>query len=103
MTTYLITRHPGALQWAQEEGLAVDHQLEQLAPECVQSGDHVIGTLPVHLAAAVCERGGRYFHLTLDIPPQLRGRELSSADMRTCDARLEEYRVERSSLGNSVT
>lgn len=75
MTTYLITRHPGARQWVQEEGI-------------------VVGSLPVNLAAAVCARGGRYFHLSLELPLDWRGRELSPDDMRRFGARLEEFRVE---------
>jgi CRISPR-associated protein Csx16 len=96
MTTYFVTRHPGALEWAQEEGVAVDRLVDHLDPDLIQLGDTVIGTLPVNLAAQVCERGGRYLHLSLDLPAGLRGRELSAADMRACGARLEEYTVTRS-------
>jgi CRISPR-associated protein Csx16 len=39
----------------------------------VQPGDLVIGTLPAQIAARICERGGRYQHLTLDLPENLRG------------------------------
>jgi CRISPR-associated protein Csx16 len=95
MTTFFISRHPGALDWAAEEGLAVDARLAHLDPETIQPGDVVIGTLPIHLAARVCERGGRYLHLSLELPPEQRGRELSAADLRRCGARLEEYRVTR--------
>jgi CRISPR-associated protein Csx16 len=95
MTTLFISRHPGALEWAAAEGLAVDARLAHLDPETIQPGDVVIGTLPIHLAARVCERGGRYLHLSLELPPEQRGRELSAADLRQCGARLEEYRVTR--------
>lgn len=93
MTTLFVSRHPGALDWAAGEGVAVDVMLAHLDPETIQPGDVVIGTLPIHLAARVCERGGRYLHLSLEIPPDWRGRELSAADLRRCGARLEEYRV----------
>ncbi len=93
MTTLFISRHPGALDWATGEGIAVDARLAHLDPETIQPGDVVIGTLPIHLAARVCERGGRYLHLSLELPPEQRGRELSAADLRRFGARLEEYRV----------
>jgi CRISPR-associated protein Csx16 len=95
MTTWFVTRHSGAVEWARRQGLAVDRQVDHLEPVELAEGDTVIGTLPVHLAAAVCERGGHYLHLSLDLPPELRGRELTADDMEAAGARLEEYRVER--------
>ncbi len=93
MTTYFISRHPGAREWAAGEGIAVDRVLAHFDPDCVRPGDVVLGTLPIHLVARVCARGGRYLHLSLEIPPEWRGRELSAADLRACGARLEAYRV----------
>lgn len=95
MTTFFVSRHPGAGAWLGAQGLAVDRTLAHLDPADVQAGDVVIGTLPVNLAAAVCARGARYLHLSLDLPADWRGRELSAADMAACGARLEEYRVQR--------
>jgi len=66
-----------------------------LDPDDVQSGDTVIGSLPVHLAAAVCEHGARYINLSLDLPQSLRGKELSLDDMMRCHARLEAFQVTR--------
>ena len=93
MTIYFISRHPGACEWAAGEGIAVDRVLAHFDPDGVQPGDVVLGTLPIHLVARVCARGGRYLHLSLEIPPEWRGRELSAADLRACGARLEAYRV----------
>ena len=95
MTTFFVSRHPGAADWLREQGLVVDRRVAHLDPAEVGPGDTVIGTLPVHLAAAVCARGARYLHLTLDLPPDWRGRELSAADMAACGTRLEEYRVKK--------
>ncbi|HMZ71966.1 MAG TPA: CRISPR-associated protein Csx16 [Burkholderiaceae bacterium] len=95
MTTFFVSRHPGAADWALEQGLAVDRAVAHLDPAEVEAGDVVIGTLPVNLAAQVCARGARYLHLTLDLPADWRGRELSAADMAACGARIEEYRVQR--------
>lgn len=95
MTTFFVSRHPGAADWASTQGLAVDRALDHLDADRVAAGDVVIGTLPVNLAATVCARGARYLHLSLDLPADWRGRELSAAEMRACSARLEEYLVRR--------
>ena len=94
MTTFFITRHPGAVEWARRQGLAVDRQLAHLDPQAIHPGDIVIGILPVHLVAQVCARGGRYLHLSLDLPAEARGRELSADELEQFGARLEGYVVE---------
>jgi putative CRISPR-associated protein (TIGR02620 family) len=38
--------------------------------------------------------GAHYLHLALDVPPHLRGVELDPVQMRACNARLEEYRID---------
>lgn len=91
MSTWFITRHPGAIAWAMRQGLAVDRQLPHLDPEQIAPGDTVIGTLPVNLVARVCARGGRYLHLSLDLPAEARGRELTADELERYGARLEAY------------
>lgn len=93
MTTWFVTRHPGAVEWAQRKGFQIDRQVTHLDPDAVTPGDTVIGILPVHLVAHVCERGGRYFNLSLDLPADARGRELSADEIEAYGARLEAYQV----------
>jgi CRISPR-associated protein Csx16 len=95
-TTYFVTRHAGAVEWAARQGIAIDRTVPHLDPSEVRPGDVVIGTLPVHLAAEVCASGARYLHLALELPPDRRGFELTAEEMTRCGARLVEYRVERS-------
>lgn len=102
MTTYFVTRHPGARDWAAQEGITVDQVIDHLDTLCVQIGDSVIGTLPVNLAAEVCARGGAYLHLSLVLPPELRGRELSAEQMRAFGARIERYLVRAVLAGEGV-
>lgn len=99
MTTTFVTRHQGAIDWAREEGLLEDGSriVADYDPEATRAGEIVIGTLPAQLAAQICERGGRYQHLTLDLGPDLRGKELSAAEMRACNARVEEFFIQRAS------
>lgn len=94
MTTYFVSRHPGGIEWAAQQNLHVDAFVAHLDPTQVQPGDTVIGNLPVHLAAQVCERGGVYWHLSLALPAELRGRELSAADMARLGAHVKPYTVE---------
>ncbi|MBK1694130.1 CRISPR-associated protein Csx16 [Chromatium weissei] len=95
MTTYFVTRHAGAHNWAIEEGIHVDALVAHLDIAIVNANDVVIGSLPVNLAAKVCARGGRYLHLSLELPPALRGVELTAETMRNCGACIEEYQVRR--------
>lgn len=92
--TYFVSRHPGAIAWAESEGLHVDEQLSHLEINNLKAGDRVIGTLPINLVAQVNELGGHYFHLLLGLPEQLRGKELDADEMRKYGARLQSYSVQ---------
>jgi CRISPR-associated protein Csx16 len=98
MTTWFISRHPGAIAWAAAQDLPIDSHASHLDPARVQTGDTVIGTLPVNLAAAVCQRGARFFSLSLDLPAHWRGRELSASELRQCNARLEGFDITPTAL-----
>ncbi len=93
MTTFFVSRHPGAIEWAGRQGVAVDRLVAHLDTGDIEAGDVVIGTLPVNLAAEVCRRGGRYLHLCLELPLALRGRELSADDLERYGAGLKAYAV----------
>lgn len=93
MTTWFVSRHPGALEWASRQGLHVDRQISHLDATALRPGDIVIGTLPVHLAAEVCARGAYFYNLSLDLPPAARGRELSAEELDAYGARLEGYDI----------
>ena len=95
VTTWFVSRHPGAIEWAARQGLAVDRFVRHLDPVQVQIGDTVMGSLPVHLAAAVCDRGACYLHLSVELPEQLRGHELSTDQLEQLGARMTEYRLEK--------
>ncbi len=96
MTTYFVTRHPGAVEWAATQGIkGTIVMCPHFDPEVVKDRDLVIGTLPVHLIADVCERGGLYTHLVMDLPAEARGKELTVQDMVDFGARLEGFIVRR--------
>ena len=93
MTTYFVTRHSGAVAWANHRHVYYDVRLAELDVSRVHAGDTVIGTLPIHLVAEVCERGARYVNLALDVPLHLRGKELSNVQLHELNARLQAFDV----------
>lgn len=95
MTIWLVTRHPGAIEWATRQGIQWDKHVAHLDPCEVAAGDTVIGSLPINLAAEICNRGARYFNLSLNLPAHLRGRELDVDALEACDTRLEKYFVKK--------
>jgi CRISPR-associated protein Csx16 len=90
--TRFVTRHDGAKAWARARGFTGEFEVHFDA-ETVRPGDIVAGTLPVDIAARVCARGGRYFHLVFEQRPNERGTERSADDMAAAGARLEGYRI----------
>jgi len=93
MTTYFVSRHTGAMVWAKNEAIKVDVQLEHLEINNLKAGDIVLGSLPVNLVAELNKMGVRYFHLSLPLPADLRGKEISAEMMRDLGARLDEFKV----------
>ncbi len=93
MTTYFVTRHKGALKWAHRQGYRAAVAVDDFNADVIEPGDRVLGTLPVHIIAEICERGGRFLHLQFDETP--RGAEWSADEMERNGARLVEYRAEQ--------
>ena len=93
MTAYFVTRHPGAIEWAQRRGITA-RRIKHLNPRRIGAGDLVLGNLPVHVVAEIIARGARYLHLVLDVPRSERGGEWTADEMESrLGARLVEYRV----------
>lgn len=79
METIVVTRHTALVDYLQEIGLvpAGVSVVAHATPEIVK-GKHVIGVLPFHLAAlAACVTV-----VTLNLPAEKRGVELSLEDVR---------------------
>ena len=88
---FFVSRHPGAIEWAARHGILGAELAPHFDPENVEAGDMVIGTLPINLVAAVNSRGGIYQHLTMDLPADAHGKELTADDMDKYGARLETF------------
>ena len=94
MRTYVVSRHPGALEWLKCHGHDVSGALFHLDEIRLAPGDMVIGTLPVHMTAEVIRQGARYLHICMQLPASARGKELSLSEMKAYNAELREYHVE---------
>ena len=93
--TWFVSRHSGAIEWAKRQDLQIKRWVNHLDPAEVEVGDTVIGTLPVNLAADVCKRGAHYLHLSLKVPAEWRGRELTADDLRSLAAHIEPFFIEQ--------
>ena len=94
MTVYLVSRHPGAVQWLSEELRVPEVQvMAHLDDTRFLPGDKVCGVLPIAWAARICAQGAEAHVLTIDLPPELRGRELNVEQLRAQGARLVRYEV----------
>jgi CRISPR-associated protein Csx16 len=93
MTIWLITRHPGALNWANQQQLPYDQHCNHLAITQIRAGDLIYGTLPIPLIAAANKRGARYFHLEMNLPETQRGTELTAEQLEQLKAHWVEYRA----------
>jgi CRISPR-associated protein Csx16 len=98
VTTFLVTRHPGALEWIKRQRIPFDRHETHLDIEAIQAGDTVIGSLPVNLAAEVCARGAIYRHLSLQLAAADRtARRIGRPRQTTVDCALQNRRQGRKS------
>jgi len=94
---YFVSRHPGALEWMRRQvpgstALEIAH----LDTDCgLGSGDRVFGVLPLVWIEHIHRAGAEAWVLEVELPPSLRGQELSAETLDALGARLVRYRVER--------
>lgn len=88
----IVTRHKGLVDYLISEGI-VETNVEVVAhatPENVR-GRHVIGVLP-HSLSCLTEK---FTEIPLQVPPELRGVELTEADVRKWAAPAVTYKIEK--------
>lgn len=79
-----------------KNGVDFDVHLTHLNDDMpLKAGDVIIGTLPINIIAQINAMGVRYIHLSLTIPPHLRGVELNVDELNECQATLEEFLVKK--------
>jgi hypothetical protein len=90
METVVVTRHAALVDYLKETGLCPvgTPVIEHASPEAI-TGKHVIGILPLSLAALAA----KVTVVPLSLPPELRGVELTIEQVRQYAGSPETYRV----------
>lgn len=94
MTIWFVSRHQGAIEWIQQQGIQIDRFESHLDVSLVQTGDVVIGTLPIHLAAQVCEKGATFYFLSVNVSREQRGTELTAKQISEQGGCLQSYLIQ---------
>ncbi|BFU59584.1 MULTISPECIES: CRISPR-associated protein Csx16 [Rodentibacter] len=95
MAVWFISRHLGAIEWISQQNIRIDHFIEHLDVNKIQTNDTVIGTLPVHLAAEVCQRGAKFYFLSVNVQFEQRGKELTCEQLNQQGCQLQEFFIEK--------
>ena len=90
MNTIVVTRHPSLVQHLVELGrITPETPVIAHATEADVAGRHVIGVLPLRLAA----HAASVTEVALNVPPELRGKELTLDDVRRYACATNTYTV----------
>lgn len=93
MTTWFVSRHPGAIDWLEKTGIKVDRYAEHLSSDDVAFGDFVYGVLPLHIISDICSKGARFFALDFSMNASQRGKDLTKSELDSLNCKLQEYIV----------
>jgi CRISPR-associated protein Csx16 len=92
--TWFVSRHQGSIEWIKQQDIHIDHFVHHLDEHShLQSGDVVIGSLPVHLIAKLNNQGVRFISFELDMVKEQRGKELTKQDLANLNVKMKEYIV----------
>ena len=89
MEKIIVTRHPALVGFLKE--LGVEGQVVSHADEETVRGKHVYGVLPMRLACLA----GKFTEVSLIVPPELRGKELTLEEIKGLNPILTTYKVVR--------
>lgn len=96
LTSYFVTRHPATKVWAKEQEIKVDYWLEHISDLILfHEGDVIYGTLPIQIAAQLCHQGVRYGHFSLQVPPHMRGVDLSVDQLSAFQPKIEFFSIKK--------
>lgn len=85
--TLIVTRHQGLVDWLASRGITGD-VMASVTPDDVR-GKHVIGVLPLHIAAVA----DKVTTVSFQCPPDLRGKDLSPDQLDQLGAVLATFKV----------
>ena len=88
----IVSRHQGALNWLKKHHPEFDNveYFSHINEKDIKD-NIVIGTLPINLAKLAKE----YWHLSMSIPSEMRGVELTIEDMENLDCKIEGFIIKR--------
>ena len=92
-TLWVVTRHAGAATWVQTRLDRPVRTVAHLHAHEIEPGARYHGVFPLNLAAAICRAGAECWAIAMEVPPALRGQELSAAQLDALGARLVRYEV----------
>ena len=95
MTVWFISRHQGAIDWIKTQPIQIDRFESHLNVADVQADDVVIGTLPIHLAAEVCQKGATFYFLSVNVFAEQRGTELTAKQLINQGCSLKQFYIEQ--------
>ncbi|VEI57500.1 putative CRISPR-associated protein, VVA1548 family [Pasteurella multocida] len=95
MAVWFVSRHQGAIDWIQQQGIHIDRFENHLNVDDIQADDVVIGTLPIHLAAQVCEKGAKFYFLSINVTAQQRGTELNVQQLNEQACSLQPFLIQK--------
>lgn len=85
--TIIVTRHQGLIDWLGQHGIH-GNVIASATPDDVR-GKHVIGALPLHLAALAID----VTTVDFNCPMELRGKDLSAQQLDDLGAKLSTFMV----------
>nr|BDI55091.1 MAG: CRISPR-Cas system-associated protein Csx16 [uncultured archaeon] len=86
----IVSRHAGAINWLKKHYPKFSNlkHLTHISEEEIKDRI-IIGTLPVNLAVLAKE----YWHLSMNVPLEMRGKELTVEDMENFNCKIENYKI----------
>ena len=86
----LVTRHEALVEYFKELGIKFDKVISHATEEDVRGND-VYGVLPLHLASLA----NTVTTVDMDLPAEMRGKELSLSDIETYFTGMSTYQVKK--------
>lgn len=90
MKTIIVSRHPATVDLLTKKLTHIDRIEKTLPLNDLKKGDCIYGNLTAHLIAQVNQKGARYFHVLLNLPLELRGKELNAEDLEKLTPQIAE-------------
>ena len=98
MKVLIVTRHTATVEWIKSTLLPSDEVsvVAHYAPGMEDSFDYVVGILPMNYVADMYVRNPkiRYYQVSMEVPEEFRGKELTIEQMDKFHASLVPYYVE---------